>query len=89
MEINDITRQATATQTGDDASTDKSADKTLEGPVYGLGVQLNKDLGVFSFVRLEATRTDFDQISHTNSNGKKLTADAEMDLITLTVGKSF
>ena len=89
LEINDITRQATATQTGDDASTDKSADKTLEGPVYGLGVQLNKDLGVFSFVRLEATRTDFDQISHTNSNGKKLTADAEMDLITLTVGKSF
>lgn len=89
LEINDITRQATATQTGDDASTDVTADKTLEGPVYGLGVQLNKDLGVFSFVRLEATRTDFDQITHTNSNGKILTADAEMDLITLTVGKSF
>jgi len=89
LEINNITRQATATQANDTASTDKSADKTLEGPVYGLGVQVSKDLGVFNFIRLEATKTDFDGIKHTNSNGKVLTADAEMDLITLTIGKSF
>ena len=90
LEINNITRQATASgQAADTASTDKSSDKTLEGPVYGLGVQINKDMGVFSFIRLEATHTDFDEIKHTNSNGKVLTADAEMDLVTLTVGKSF
>ena len=87
LEINDVTRQATTG--GDTASTDKSADKTLEGPVYGLGVQVSKDIGVFNFIRLEATRTEFDEIKHTNSNGKILTADAEMDLITLTIGKSF
>jgi hypothetical protein len=90
LEINDITRQAgSAGQTGDTQSTDKSADKTLEGPVYGVGIQMNKDIGIFSFVRLEATRTDFDEIKHTNSNGKVLKADAEMDLISLTIGKSF
>tara|TARA_B110000483_G_C17962014_1_gene452435 strand:- start:40 stop:735 length:696 start_codon:yes stop_codon:yes gene_type:complete len=90
LEITNITRQAgSASQTGDTQSTDVSADKTLEGPVYGLGVQINKDMGVFSFIRLEATHTDFDEIKHTNSNGKVLTADAEMDLVTLTIGKSF
>ena len=89
LEINSITRQATDTQTNDTASTDVDADKDLEGPVYGLGVQVSRDIGVFNFIRLEATRTDFDEIKHTNSNGKILTADAEMDLITLTIGKSF
>ena len=39
--------------------------------------------------RLEATKTDFDQIKHTNSNSKVLTADAEMELITLSFGRSF
>jgi hypothetical protein len=90
LEINDITRQAgSATQTGDNQSTDTSADKTLEGPVFGLGIQMNKDIGMFSFVRLEATQTDFDTVKHTNSNGKVLTAEAELDLITLTIGRNF
>ena len=89
LEINNITRQATATQANDAASTDKSADKQLDGPVYGLGVQMNKDMGVFSFIRLEASKTEFDRVSHKNSNGKLLTANAEMDLVTLTIGKSF
>ena len=86
LEINDLKRQATTAGT---ASTDKGSDQELEGPVYGLGIQMNNDMGVFNFIRLEATRTDFDRVSHTNSNGKVLTADAEMDLITLTIGKSF
>jgi hypothetical protein len=86
LEVDDLKRQATTAGT---ASTDTSGDKDLEGPVYGLGVQINNDIGAFNFIRLEATRTDFDKVSHTNSNGKKLTADAEMDLITLTIGKSF
>ena len=86
LEITDITRQATTAGT---ASTDNGADKSLDGPVFGLGVQMNKDVGVFNFVRLEATRTDFDQVNHTNSNGKVLKADAEMDLVTFTIGKNF
>ena len=86
LEITDITRQATTAGT---AATDTSADKTLEGPVYGLGIQVNADIGAFSFIRLEGTHTDFDQVTHTNSNGKVLKADAEMDLISLTIGKSF
>ena len=86
LEITDITRQATTAGT---AATDLTASKSLKGPVLGLGVQFNKDMGPFSFVRLEATRTDFDQVKHTNSNGKVLKADAEMDLVTFTIGKSF
>ena len=87
LEITSITRQAqTAVQTNDDASTDTSANKTLAGPVVGLGIQLTKEIG---FVRLEGTKTDFDTIKHTASNGKRSTADAELELITLSIGKSF
>ena len=90
LEVGNITRQAgSVDQTGDIQSTDTSADKSLEGPVYGVGFQVNTNLGLLSFIRLEATHTEFDKISHTNSNGKVLTADAEMDLLTLTIGKSF
>ena len=86
LEISEISRQATTAGT---ASTDVAQDKTLEGTMYGIGAQMHKDLGIFNFIRLEATQTDFDKISHTNSNSKVLTADAEMQLITLTIGKSF
>mgnify|MGYP001295287159 CR=1 FL=1 len=89
LEIDNITRQATTDGAPDAASTDTSADHTLAGPVYGVGVQLNRSIGLLDFVRLEVTRTDFDQITHVNSNSKVLTADAEMKLITLTIGKSF
>ena len=41
------------------------------------------------FVRIDASRTDFDTINHTNSNTKKLTADAEMDRVSFVIGKSF
>jgi len=91
LKISDIGHQATSAdqQTGDAAATDASTSKTLEGPMYGVGAQYTMDGGVFSFVRLEATLTDFDEVKHTNSNGKILKAEAEMELITLTVGKSF
>jgi hypothetical protein len=46
-------------------------------------------MGGDGFVRLEATVTDFDQISHTNSNGKVVKADAEMTMISLSLGKTF
>jgi hypothetical protein len=87
LDITDINRQATTG--GDTASTDVDVKRTLEGPVYGIGAQYSKAGGIFSFVRLEATRTDFDAINYTNSNGKIIKADAKMDLITLSIGKSF
>jgi hypothetical protein len=86
LEITEISRQATTAGT---ASTDVAQDKSLEGTVYGIGAQMNRATGPFDFIRLEVTQTDFDKISHTNSNSKKLTADAEMQLITLSIGKSF
>ena len=54
--------------------------------MVGLGVQRNLDMG---FLRLEATMTQFDEISHTNSNSKVLKADADMNMISLSVGKTF
>jgi len=89
LEITNISRQATAAATTDSASTDGAQDKTLEGTMYGIGAQINPVSGLIGFIRLEYTQTDFDKISHTNSNSKKLTADAEMELITLSIGKSF
>ena len=86
LEITEISRQATTAGT---ASTDVAQDKSLEGTVYGIGAQMNRATGPFDFIRLEVTQTDFDKISHTNSNSKKLTADAEMQLISLSIGKSF
>ena len=83
VEITDISRQATTAGT---ASTDGDTSKTLEGFVYGVGVQANTDFG---FVRLEGTYTDFDEISHTNSNSKVVKADAEMTLISISFGRSF
>tara|TARA_B100000674_G_scaffold281845_1_gene233085 strand:- start:392 stop:1057 length:666 start_codon:yes stop_codon:yes gene_type:complete len=83
VEISDITRQATTAGT---ASTDGTTTKTLEGFMVGLGVQKNIDMG---FLRLEATMTEFDEISHTNSNSKVVKADADMSMISLSVGKTF
>ena len=83
VEISDITRQATTAGT---ASTDGTTSKSLEGFMVGLGVQKNVDMG---FLRLEATVTDFDEISHTNSNSKVVKANADMSMISLSVGKTF
>lgn len=84
LEISEITRQATTAGT---ASTDKDQSKDLKGTMLGLGAQINMNNDMF--VRFDATRTDFDRINHTNSNSKKLTADAEMDRVSLVIGKSF
>ena len=83
LEVTDISRQATTAGT---ASTDGNTSKSLEGFMVGLGVQRNLDMG---FLRLEATMTDFDEISHTNSNSKVVKADAEMTLISISFGRSF
>ena len=88
LEITDISRQATTGSTTI-ASTDTAQDKKLEGVIFGLGAQLNVDAGPFNFIRLEAVQTDFDTITHTNSNSKVLTASADMTLVSLSIGKSF
>ena len=84
LDISNVTRQATTAGT---ASTDTDQSKDLKGTVLGFGAQIamNNDF----FIRFDAARTDFDTINHTNSNSKKLTADAEMDRLSLVIGKSF
>ena len=83
VDITDISRQATTAGT---ASTDGEQSKSLEGFMYGVGIQKDTDNG---FVRLEGTFTDFDEISHTNSNSKVVKADAEMTLVSVSFGRSF
>jgi len=83
VDVTNITRQATTAGT---ASTDDSASKSLEGPMIGLGFQKSNET---RFMRIEATYTDYDQISYTNSNSKKLTADAELTAINISFGKKF
>ena len=84
LDITELTRQATTAGT---ASTDTNQSKDLKGTMIGFGAQINVNNGMF--VRFDASRTDFDTINHTNSNSKKLTADAEMDRLSLVIGKSF
>ena len=87
LDITNISRQAT---TAGSASTDGNTGKDLEGMMFGAGVQKAvQHMGGDGFVRLEATVTDFDQITHTNSNGKVVKADAEMTMISLSIGKTF
>ena len=83
VDITDISRQATTAGT---ASTDSDQSKTLDGTMYGAGIQADMAGG---FIRLEGTVTDFDEISHTNSNGKVVKADSELTRISLSFGKSF
>jgi hypothetical protein len=88
LDVNEISRQSTS-GSGGTASTDTAQKKSLEGPMIGLGVQIDRSFGEFSFIRIEATSTDFDEITHTNSNSKVLKADADMNVVSLSIGKSF
>lgn len=88
LDISNVSRQATASATTDSASTDTNLDQELEGPMYGLGMQISTD-SIIDAIRIEATRHDFDEISFTNSNNKKLKADATMDAVSIALVKSF
>ena len=83
VDITNVSRQATTAGT---ASTDGAQSKSLDGTMYGAGAQISTGSG---FVRLEGTITDFDEISHTNSNSKVVKADSELTRITISFGKSF
>ena len=85
LEISELTRQATTAGT---ASTDAvNQSKDLKGTMIGLGAEIAMENNFF--IRLDASRTDFDKINHTNSNSKKLTADAELDRLNIVIGRSF
>ena len=88
LDISKISRQATSSEVTDSASTDAAQTRDLEGPMYGVGVQIAMDSFVDS-IRVEATRHDFDTITYVNSNSKKLTADAAMDSLSIGLVKSF
>ena len=89
LDVTDIRRQAgSAGQTNDVQSTDTSTSKSLEGPMYGAGVQFNMD-SVLDSIRLEATLHEFDTVSHTNSNGKVVKADAELMQLSVSFVRSF
>ena len=83
LDIINVSRQATTAGT---ASTDGSQSKSLDGTMMGAGIQIDGGAGFF---RLEGTVTDFDEITHTNSNGKVVKADSELTRVTLSIGKSF
>ena len=92
VKISEVTRQTTATQTNDTASTDTGATRNLEGPTVGLGIEKDVDFGPITggAVRLEYSYTDYDDISYTNSNSKVLTAkDIELQAINLSFVKKF
>jgi len=60
---------------------------TLNGYVFGLGVQHNINKNVF--VRLEGNFTAHDDVTATDSKGTKFTADSEMYAGKLSIGYSF
>ena len=87
LDITNTSRQATTgATTNNAASTDGDQEKSLDGTMYGAGIQMITGSG---FLRLEGTVTDFDEITHTNSNGKIVKANSELTRISLSFGKSF
>ena len=84
------------TVTSNDTSTVNSQSDALEGPMLGIGFQTAEGaLGdaLDLVARLEATYTDFDDVSiTTTSNGStsvKKTADGELTTFSLSLAKSF
>ena len=73
-------------------TTINSQDNKMEGPMIGIGFQSNELTGGF-VARLEATYTDYDDISvTTTSNGSasvKKTAEAELTTFSVSLAKTF
>ena len=68
-------------------STTTSINKTLEGPMFGIGFQ--KDFSNGYFMRGEVTYTNFDDVSATMSNGRKVTADSDLTSGHISIGRKF
>ena len=73
-------------------TTINSQDNKMEGPMIGIGFQSNELTGGF-VARVEATYTDYDDISvTTTSNGStsvKKTAEAELTTLSISLAKTF
>ena len=85
LDVKNITTAAGASYNSSNTVT--SASDTLEGPMFGLGVE--KNLANGAFVRLEASYTNFDKVSGTSSNGTKISADSDLTSASLSIGKKF
>jgi len=64
-----------------------NTDDKLQGYLAGIGIQKNIDKTMF--VRFEGNYTDYDTVSYTNSEGTKFTADPELWIAKISIGKSF
>ena len=69
------------------SSTDKTVEQSLDGIKFGVGVK--RDIGGSGILKLELSRTDYDDISVTTSNNTKVTADIDTTVLGLSVGRSF
>ena len=89
-DIGNITQTASSSAAGD--TTVNSQSNSLEGPMVGIGFQTNELMNGL-VARIEATRTDYDDVSvTTTSNGSTSvtkTASAELTTLSVSVAKSF
>ena len=65
-----------------------------EGPMIGVGLQLDSPLPIFNVVRLEGTYTQFDDLKITSKdadgvNTEKRTGEAELGTISISLARSF
>ena len=66
--------------------TNISESKDLEGIKYGIGV---KKYLTNAFVKFDISKTDYDDVSFTTSNNTKATADLDVTMASLSIGKQF
>ena len=89
-DIGSVTQTASSSVAGD--TTVNSQDDSMSGPMIGIGFQTN-ELYEGIVARLEATYTDYDDVSiTTTSNGSasvKKTAEAELTTFSVSIAKSF
>lgn len=89
-DIGSVTQTASSSTSGD--TTVNSQDDSMSGPMIGIGFQTN-ELYEGIVARLEATYTDYDDVSvTTTSNGSasvKKTAEAELTTFSVSIAKSF
>ena len=69
------------------SSTNITESKDLEGTVMGVGVKRVSDSG--TFLKLEYTEIDYDQVSWVTSNSTKGMADLDSSVVSISLGKEF
>jgi len=87
LDITGIASVQATTGSSDLKNTTTSISKTLEGPMVGIGFQ--KDFSNGYFMRGEVTYTNFDDVSATMSNSRKVTADSDLTSGHISIGRKF